>query len=83
MKLESKTELPGFTVMDKIMSKHKRRNAWTVKEYERLKRGFDNGKQLKLIAYEIGKTVTAVNKYISRAGIERNRKSKEPDSGRE
>ncbi|MDR1475909.1 MAG: hypothetical protein LBI20_01135 [Holosporales bacterium] len=56
------------------MSKHKRRNSWTIAEFEILRSGFSSGKRIKTIAYEIGRSMTAVNKFISRSGIQRNRK---------
>ncbi|MDR2598281.1 MAG: hypothetical protein LBC25_00950 [Holosporales bacterium] len=62
--------------MEALVSRHKRRNAWTIGELEILKHGFKSGKRIKTIAYEIGRSMTAVNKFISRSGLERNRKSR-------
>jgi hypothetical protein len=42
---------------------------WTVEEAAILKNGFINGKRIKLLAKEIGRSETAVNKFLSRSGI--------------
>lgn len=42
---------------------------WTPEEINTIKSGFLAGKLVKTIANEIGRTPTAVNKFLSRAGI--------------
>ncbi len=42
---------------------------WTPKEIDIIKSGFLAGKLVKTIANEIGRTPTAVNKFLSRSGI--------------
>lgn len=42
---------------------------WTPEEINIIKSGFLEGKLVKTIANEIGRTPTAVNKFLSRAGI--------------
>lgn len=42
---------------------------WTPEEIDIIKSGFSAGKLVKTIANEIGRTPTAVNKFLSRAGI--------------
>ena len=42
---------------------------WTPEEVDIIKSGFLAGKLVKTIANEIGRTPTAVNKFLSRAGI--------------
>ena len=42
---------------------------WTSKEIDTIKSGFQAGKLIKVIAEEVGRTPTAVNKFLSRAGI--------------
>jgi hypothetical protein len=46
-----------------------RSRRWTCKEAAILKNGFRQGKGLKQIAREMGRTETAVNKFLSRSGI--------------
>jgi hypothetical protein len=46
-----------------------RNKRWTMEEATALKDGFTNGKRLKLLAQEIGRSETAVNKFLSRSGI--------------
>ncbi|MDR2666574.1 MAG: hypothetical protein LBB34_00435 [Holosporales bacterium] len=48
---------------------------WTHKEIEMLKTGFKDGKRIKILACELGRSVTAVNKFLSRAGIRNKRGS--------
>ena len=42
---------------------------WTSKEIDTIKSSFLAGKLIKVIAEEVGRTPTAVNKFLSRAGI--------------
>ena len=42
---------------------------WTPEEVDIIKSGFLAGKLVKTIANEIGRTPTAVNKFLSRSGI--------------
>ncbi|MDR1391561.1 MAG: hypothetical protein LBI95_04365 [Holosporales bacterium] len=42
---------------------------WTRKEINILKSGFVAGKLVKILALEIGRSTTAVNKFLSRSGI--------------
>jgi DNA-binding NarL/FixJ family response regulator len=50
-------------------------------ERDKLRLDFEGGKRIKVIAYELGRSQTAVNKYISRVGLKRNRKkSSQPGS---
>ncbi|MDR1475882.1 MAG: hypothetical protein LBI20_00995 [Holosporales bacterium] len=71
MKNELMLERQQFSDIDGLLSKHKRRNAWTKAELEILRRGFLSGKRIKTIAYEIGRSETAVHKFLSRSGIHR------------
>ncbi|MDR2458993.1 MAG: hypothetical protein LBD43_02790 [Holosporales bacterium] len=48
-----------------------RRNQWTDEEITLLRYKFATGKRIKIIADEIGRSETAVNKFLSRAGIRR------------
>ena len=45
------------------------RRKWTQKEIDFLKKEFENGTQIKIIASKIGKSETAVNKFLTRYGI--------------
>ncbi|MDR1034717.1 MAG: hypothetical protein LBL32_02170 [Holosporales bacterium] len=76
MKSEADLETSKYRMMGAFVSKHRRRNAWTIAEYEILKNEFMSGKRIKIIAYEIGRSMTAVNKFISRSGLQRNRKAR-------
>ena len=42
---------------------------WTEKEIDILKSGFSQGKLVKTLANELGRSPTAVNKFLSRSGI--------------
>lgn len=42
---------------------------WTKKEIDILKSGFSQGKLVKTLANELGRSPTAVNKFLSRSGI--------------
>jgi hypothetical protein len=42
---------------------------WTSDEIEKIRVDFANGKRIKVIASELGRSLTAVNKLLSRAGI--------------
>ncbi len=42
---------------------------WTKSEVDFLKKEFKNGTKIKLIASKLGKTETAVNKFLTRCGI--------------
>jgi hypothetical protein len=57
------------------MNSNTKSKYWTHKEIEMLKTGFRNGKRIKILACEIGRSVTAVNKFLSRAGIRNKRGS--------
>ncbi|MDR0695415.1 MAG: hypothetical protein LBF56_01415 [Holosporales bacterium] len=46
-----------------------RNKRWTLKETAILKNGFKEGKCLKQLAKEMGRSETAVNKFLSRSGI--------------
>jgi hypothetical protein len=48
-----------------------RRSQWTDDEIALLRGKFAAGKRIKIIADEIGRSETAVNKFLSRAGIRR------------
>lgn len=47
----------------------KYRKLWTDKEIEILKNEFSNKTKLKIIALKLGRTTTAINKFLSRSGI--------------
>lgn len=47
--------------------------SWTPEEISLIKKGFLAGKLVKTLASEVGRSTTAVNKFLSRAGI-RNRR---------
>lgn len=49
--------------------KVKSRKLWTDKEIDILKTEFANKTKLKLIALKLGRTTTAINKFLSRSGI--------------
>lgn len=49
--------------------KVKYRKLWTDKEIDVLKNEFANKTKLKLIALKLGRTTTAINKFLSRSGI--------------
>jgi hypothetical protein len=67
-------EKKQIRVLGVFVSRHKRRNPWTIAEFEILRNGFMSGKRIKVIANEIGRSPTAVNKFISRSGLKRTRK---------
>ena len=46
-----------------------RNRAWTQEEIDVLRTGFNAGKLIKIIAVEVGRSTTAVNKFLSRSGI--------------
>ena len=46
-----------------------RNRAWTQEEIDVLRNGFNAGKLIKVIAGEVGRSPTAVNKFLSRSGI--------------
>ncbi|MBR1479296.1 MAG: hypothetical protein IJ599_00130 [Alphaproteobacteria bacterium] len=46
-----------------------RNRAWTQEEIDVLRTGFNAGKLIKIIAGEVGRSTTAVNKFLSRSGI--------------
>jgi hypothetical protein len=48
---------------------------WTHEEIEILKTGFRAGKRIKILAGELGRSTTAVNKFLSRAGIRNKRQT--------
>lgn len=43
--------------------------AWTQQEIDILRSGFKEGKLVKTLAIEVGRSETAVNKFLSRSGI--------------
>lgn len=51
------------------MSSNLVRKKWKQDEIDLLKKEFKNGTQIKIIAYKLGKTETAVNKFLTRCGI--------------
>ncbi|MDR3031042.1 MAG: hypothetical protein LBU35_01495 [Holosporales bacterium] len=51
--------------------RHRLPGSWTIEEFEKLKKGFLCGKKIKAIATEIGRSETAVNKFLSKSGIRR------------
>jgi hypothetical protein len=55
-------------------------NSWTSKEIEKVKTDFTNGKKIKVIASELGRSLTAVNKFISRYGLRKGKKYREKRS---
>lgn len=44
---------------------------WLPREVEKLKRDYRSGKKIKVIAFELGRSATAVTKFLHRAGISR------------
>jgi hypothetical protein len=54
-----------------------RRSQWTDEEITLLKYKFAAGKRIKTIAEEIGRSETAVNKFLSRTGIRARKKSRD------
>ena len=52
------------------------KNYWKNEEIEKLKKDFLSGKKIKNIAFELGRSHTAVNKYISRLGLRKKRTTK-------
>lgn len=51
------------------MSNNLVRKKWKKDEIDLLKKEFKNGTQIKVIANKLGKTETAVNKFLTRCGI--------------
>ena len=51
------------------ISSGKLNRIWTCSEIDLLKREFNNGTRIKLIAAKLGRSETAVNKILSRTGI--------------
>ena len=49
------------------------KSKWTPEEIATIKNGFMAGKLVKIIAGEIGRSPTAVNKFLSRSGIRQRR----------
>ncbi len=47
------------------------KNYWSTAEIEKLKTNYAAGKRIKIIAHELGRTPSAVNKTITRLGITR------------
>lgn len=56
------------------------KNYWTNEEVEKLKKDISNGKKIKNIAFELGRSHTAVNKYISRLGLTTRQNTKNVNS---
>ena len=52
--------------------RYKRADSWTFGEFEKLKKDFVDGKRIKKMAVELGRTESAVNKFLSRSGIRKN-----------
>ena len=52
--------------------RYKRAESWTFGEFEKLKKDFVDGKRIKKMAVELGRTESAVNKFLSRSGIRKN-----------
>ncbi|GHT88473.1 hypothetical protein FACS1894113_0970 [Alphaproteobacteria bacterium] len=53
--------------------RYKMPDSWTVEEFEKLKELFSNGKKIRTMAMAIGRSVSAVNKFLSRSGIRKAR----------
>ena len=53
----------------KIDKSNNLKRKWTQNEIDFLKKEFKNGTKIKLIASKLGKTETAVNKFLTRCGI--------------
>jgi hypothetical protein len=47
----------------------KRNISWKKEEIEKLKNDFQSGKRIKLIAHELGRSTSAVLKFLSRSGL--------------
>ena len=60
--------LEVFSVVFKA-AKRKRPDSWTIEEFEAVRDGFLKGKRIKVIADELGRTLSAVNKFLTRSGI--------------
>ena len=45
---------------------------WSNEELSKLERDYNSGKRLKVIADELGRSLSAVNKFISRSGLRKN-----------
>jgi hypothetical protein len=54
-----------------VLSSNSKTQQWTEEEIAILKLGFTEGKRTKIIAGEIGRSETAVNKFLNRAGMRR------------
>jgi hypothetical protein len=52
-------------------------NSWTTNEIEKVRADFMSGKKIKVIASELGRSLTAVNKFISRSGLRNNKRPRE------
>jgi transposase-like protein len=55
--------------MSICLARKQRSNSWSNEEKILVKLGFLSGKRIKTIASEIGRSETAVNKFLSRSGI--------------
>ena len=55
-------------------------NRWTFEEFSKIQKGFKEGRRIKILAQEIGRSETAVNKFLSRSGIRKisRRRHKKP-----
>ena len=53
----------------KISKSNNTKKKWTQNEIDLLTKEFKNGTKIKLIASKLGKTETAVNKFLTRCGI--------------
>ncbi len=45
---------------------------WSMEDLAKLEKDYVSGKKLKTIAFELGRSISAINKFITRAGIRKN-----------
>ena len=53
-----------------------RKISWLPCDIEKLRKDYENGKRIKVIAFELGRSATAVAKYINRAGFSKKSKNR-------
>ena len=51
---------------------------WTVQDIEKMKMAFLEGKKIKIIAKQLGRSPTALNKALSRFGIRESKETSNP-----
>ena len=52
-----------------VREKYKRADGWTLVDFQKVQEGFQNGRRIKEIAINLGRSESAVNKFLTRSGI--------------